>query len=55
MPIYAAASAGAAHDALEAFETGPLAAVPDVAQSWRRAWEHVIPLFGFPPDVGREI
>ena len=24
-------------------------------QSWRRAWEHVIPFFAFPPEVRRII
>ena len=24
-------------------------------QSWRRAWEHVIPFFAFPPEVRRVI
>jgi len=26
-----------------------------VGQSWRRAWEHVVPLFGFPPDIRKMI
>jgi putative transposase len=55
-PIYAAASAKAAQEALEAFETGPWGRqYPTIAQSWRRAWEHVIPFFAFPPDVRRVI
>ena len=53
-PIYAAASAEAAQEALEAFEKGPWGCkYPTIAQSWRRAWEHVIPFFAFPPDVRR--
>jgi transposase-like protein len=55
-PIYAAASAEAAHEALEDFETGPWGRkYPTIAQSWRRAWEHVIPFFAFPPEVRRVI
>jgi putative transposase len=55
-PIYAAASATAAQEALEAFEAGPWGRkYPTIAQSWRRAWEHVIPFFAFPPDVRRVI
>jgi len=55
-PIYAAASAEAALAALEAFEDGPWGLkYPTIAQSWRRAWEHVIPFFAFPPEVRRVI
>jgi putative transposase len=55
-PIYAAASAEAAEEALEGFETGPWGRKhPTIAQSWRRAWEHVIPFFAFPPEVRRVI
>jgi len=55
-PIYAAASAEAAQAALAAFEAGPLGLkYPTIAQSWRRAWEHVIPFFAFPPEVRRVI
>jgi len=55
-PIYAAASAEAAQEALEDFETGPWGRkYPTIAQSWRRAWEHVIPFFAFPPEVRRVI
>jgi transposase-like protein len=55
-PIYAAASAEAAQEALEDFATGPWGRkYPTIAQSWRRAWEHVIPFFAFPPEVRRVI
>jgi transposase-like protein len=55
-PIYAAASADLAATALDAFERGPWGAkFPTVVASWRRAWEHVIPFFAFPPDVRRLI
>jgi putative transposase len=55
-PIYAAASAEAAQAALAAFEAGPWGLkYPTIVQSWRRAWEHVIPFFAFPPEVRRVI
>src|SRR5205814_10498024 len=46
------------HDALPiyVFARGPWGAkFPTVVASWRRAWEHVIPFFAFPPDVRRLI
>ena len=55
-PIYTAASATAAAAALETFAEGPWGAkYPTIVQSWRRAWEHVIPFFAFPPEVRRVI
>ena len=55
-PIYTAPSAEAAQAALEAFESGPWGAkFPTVAAAWRRAWDRVIPLFAFPPEVRRVI
>ena len=55
-PIYAAASAAAAREALEDFAAGPWGAkYATIAQAWRRAWEHVIPFFAFPPEVRRVI
>jgi transposase-like protein len=55
-PIYAAASAEAALEALADFEAGPWGRkYPTIVQSWRRAWEHVIPFFAFPPEVRRII
>jgi len=55
-PIYAAASAEAAAEALAEFEAGPWGRkYPTIVQSWRRAWEHVIPFFAFPPEVRRII
>jgi transposase-like protein len=55
-PIYAAASAEAAQAALAAFEAGPWGLkYPTIVRSWRRAWEHVIPFFAFPPEVRRVI
>jgi putative transposase len=53
-PIYAAASAAAAEDALAAFAAGPWGQkYPTIAPIWRRAWEHVIPFFAFPPAIRR--
>ena len=55
-PIYAAPSAEAAEAALSAFAQGPWGAkYPTIAQSWQRAWSHVIPFFAFPPAVRRVI
>jgi putative transposase len=52
--IYTAPSAEAAGAALDAFERGPWGAkFPTVVASWRRAWAHVIPFFGFPPAIRR--
>jgi putative transposase len=54
--IYAAPTADAAAEALEAFARGPWGTkFPTVVASWRRAWAHVIPFFAFPPDVRRVI
>lgn len=49
-PIYTAANAEAALAELDAFEQGPCGKkFPTVVASWRRAWNHVILLFAFPP------
>ena len=53
--IYRAESAEAAQDRLSEFEARWDAKYPAVGQSWRRAWEHVIPLFAFPPDIRKMI
>lgn len=55
-PIYQAADPVAARAALEAFDAGPWGQkYPTIAQSWRRAWDHVIPFFAFSPDIRRVI
>jgi transposase-like protein len=55
-PIYTASSAEVAEAELNAFEQGPWGQkFPTVAASWRRAWQHVIPFFAFPPEVRRVI
>jgi putative transposase len=53
--IYRAPSAEAAQDRLCEFEARWGAKYPAIGQSWRRAWEHVIPLFAFPPDIRKMI
>ncbi|WP_143134448.1 IS256 family transposase [Burkholderia ubonensis] len=55
-PIYAAASEGAARQALQDFADGPWGEkYPTIAQSWQRAWEHVTPFFVFPPEIRRVV
>ena len=55
-PVYTAANAQAAEAALNAFSEGPWGKKhPTIVQSWRRAWEHVIPFFVFPPEVRKVI
>ncbi len=53
--IYRAENAEAAADRLSDFEARWGARYPAVGQSWRRAWEHVVPLFAFPLDVRKMI
>jgi len=55
-PIYAAASAQAAAQALQAFADGPWGTkYPTIVATWQRAWENVTPFFVFPPDIRRVI
>src|SRR5699024_1600198 len=55
-PIYAAASAEAAAQALDAFEQGPWGEkYPPIVASWRRKWEQVIPFFAFSAEVRKII
>jgi len=55
-PIYTAATARAAEAALEEFAASDWGEkLPTIVQSWRRAWQNVIPFFAFPPDVRRVI
>jgi transposase-like protein len=55
-PIYTAATEAGAQAALEEFAAGPWGSqYPTIVQSWRNAWEHVIPFFAFPPEVRRVI
>jgi putative transposase len=55
-PVYTAASAEAAAEALDDFERGAWGQrYPTVTASWRRAWDRVIPFFAFPPAVRRVV
>jgi len=54
-PIYTAANADEAAQALEAFDTTWGERYPMIAKSWRDSWEHVIPFLAFPPDVRRVV
>jgi putative transposase len=55
-PVYAAASAEAAEQALNDFERGAWGQrYPTVTAAWRRAWDRVIPFFAFPPEVRRVV
>jgi len=55
-PVYSAASAEAAADALGEFEQGDWGRkYPTVTAAWRRAWDRVIPFFAFPPAVRRVV
>ena len=53
--IYRAENVEAALDRLADFEAVWDKQYPTIGQAWRRAWEHVIPLFAFPPEVRRMI
>ncbi|MDQ2630331.1 MAG: IS256 family transposase [Actinomycetota bacterium] len=54
--IYRAKDAAAGEAALSDFEAGPWGQrYPAITQSWRRAWDRVIPFYGFPEDVRRII
>jgi putative transposase len=55
-PIYSAATAEAALQELDDFERGEWGEkYPTIAQSWRRAWQHVVPFFAFPPLVRKVV
>jgi len=51
-----AADLGVALASLQSLDIGRWSAkYPTIVQSWRRAWEHVIPFFAFPPEVRRVV
>jgi putative transposase len=55
-PIYCAATAEAALQELNDFERSDWGEkYPTIVQSWRRAWQHVIPFFAFPPLVRKVV
>ena len=52
--IYRAIDAEAGETALGAFEAGSWGQkYPAIAQSWRRAWDEVVPFYAFPGEVRR--
>lgn len=52
--IYRAPTVDAAEAALAAFESGPWGKrFPPIAQLWRRHWDHVRPVFQYPPEIRR--
>src|ERR1700752_4955975 len=53
--IYRAETAEAAVVQLEAFEAEWGKRYPAIGQAWRRAWEHVVPFFAFPPAIRKMI
>jgi len=55
-PIYSALNAQAGLEALETFARSAWATkYPMIPAAWRNAWDHVVPLFAFPPDIRRVI
>ena len=40
---------------LDAFEAQWGRRYPAIGQAWRRAWEHAVPLFAFPPAIRKII
>ena len=55
-PIYTAATAEAAEEALSEFAESDWGRKhPTIVQSWRRAWQNVVPFFAFPPEVRKVI
>jgi len=55
LTIYRAETAEAAQDRLSEFEGKWGSRYPAIGQAWRRAWDHVIPLFAFPPAIRKMI
>jgi putative transposase len=55
-PVYQAANAHAAANALEIFAQGEWGLkFPTVVAMWQRQWEQVIPFFAYPPEVRKII
>lgn len=55
-PLYTAADADAAREALSEFERSPLGErYPHAVATWRSAWERFIPFLAFPPELRRVI
>ncbi|MGI9386932.1 MAG: IS256 family transposase [Methyloligellaceae bacterium] len=51
--IYRAARVEEAADRLDEFAAEWDQKYPSIVMSWRRNWEHVIPMFAYPPEVRR--
>ena len=54
-PVYAAANADAAADALEAFDKAWGERYPMIADSWRARWEHITPFLALPAELRRAV
>lgn len=52
-PIYQAPTEEAALEALVAFDDKWGRRYPMIAETWRRAWERIIPFFAFPEEIRR--
>ena len=53
--IYRAETAEAAAARLDEFEAAWGERYPAIVPAWRRAWEHVVPMFAFPPQIRKTI
>ena len=53
--VYRAETLEAAAARLDEFESRWGERYPAVAPAWRRAWEHVVPMFAFPPAIRKMI
>ena len=53
--VYRAETAEAAATRLDEFEAAWGSHYPAIAPAWRRAWEHVVPMFAFPPQIRKMI
>ena len=53
--VYRAETAEAAAARLDEFEAHWGQRYPAVVPAWRRAWEHVVPMFAFPPAIRKMI
>ena len=53
--IYGAETAEASAARLDAFEVEWGSRYPAIVPAWRRAWEHVVPMFAFPPAIRKMI
>jgi len=53
--IYAAPTAEAAEQALEAFGERWDRRFPSISKSWRENWQRVIPFFAYPPEIRKVI